>query len=133
MPRLAPQIFFAAVTAVFLLANAGCKLDRRAEPPDMELRVIADSIERLMRSATDLSQPNVVRRMLALYPDRGRVISAAGGRVTTTTSPLRFGWSESEPSTFRNSSFVRILRTTCFPGLAGSVRFEKAAMICWRT
>ena len=31
-----------------------------------------------------------------------------GGRVTTTTSPLRFGCSESEPSTFRSSSLFMI-------------------------
>ncbi len=44
-----------------------------------------------------------------------------GGRVTTTTSPLRFGWSESEPSTFRSSSLFMIRSMTCLPGLAGSV------------
>lgn len=91
MPRRTRLPFLAVAATTLLLAGAGCKLDRRAEPPDMELRVIADSIERLMRSATDLSQPNVVRRMLALYPDRGPVISAAGGRVTTTRDSLAMG------------------------------------------
>jgi hypothetical protein len=91
MPRRTRLPFVAIAAAALMLAGTGCKLDRRAEPPDMELRVIADSIERLMRSATDLSQPNVVRRMLALYPDRGQVISASGGRVTTTRDSLVLG------------------------------------------
>ena len=52
-----------------------------------------------------------------------------GGRVTTTTSPLRLGWSESEPSTFRSSSLFMIRSMTCLPGLAGSVTFSKAVRI----
>ena len=56
-----------------------------------------------------------------------------GDLVTTTTSPLRFGWSESEPSTFRSSSLFMILRITCLPGFAGSVRFWKASRTAVRT
>ena len=56
-----------------------------------------------------------------------------GGRSTTTTSPLRLGCSESLPSTFRSSSFLRIFSTTCFPGFAGSVRFWNAAITAFRT
>jgi hypothetical protein len=35
-----------------------------------------------------------------------------GGFSTTTTSPLRFGCRESEPSTSRSSSFISTFETT---------------------
>ena len=56
---------------------------------------------------------------------RRRRVDWYGGRNTTTTSPERFGCSASVPSTLRSSSFFMILRTTCLPGFAGSVRFLK--------
>ena len=56
-----------------------------------------------------------------------------GGRRTTTTSPLRFGCSESEPSTFRSSSLFMIRRTTCLPGFAGSVSVWNALRTAVRT
>ena len=84
-------LFLAALTALTLASAGGCRLARYQEQPDMELRVVADSIERLMRQATDLSKPNAVRRMLALYADTGHVISATGGRVTTTRDSLAAG------------------------------------------
>ena len=52
--------------------------------------------------------------------------------MTTTTSPLRFGCSESEPSTLRSSSLFMILRMTCLPGFAGSVRLANAFRIAVR-
>jgi hypothetical protein len=41
--------------------------------------------------AYDLSDTNVVRRFMALYPPRGRVVSAAAGRVTTSRDTLEQG------------------------------------------
>ena len=54
-------------------------------------RAIADTLRTLVVRAYDLSDTNVVRRFLALYPDRGRVVSAAGGRVTTSRDTLELG------------------------------------------
>ena len=46
---------------------------------------VADSLERLVRAAYDITAPgDVVARLVSLYPDSGRVISATAGRVTTT-------------------------------------------------
>ncbi len=49
---------------------------------------IADTIRARMKAACDLSAPNFVARLMSLYPDTGRVISATGGRITTTRAEL---------------------------------------------
>jgi hypothetical protein len=49
---------------------------------------IADTIRGRMKAACDLSAPNFVARLMSLYPDTGRVISATGGRITTTRAAL---------------------------------------------
>ena len=69
--------------------------------------------------------PEEVRQRDRLVRRRRRPTGTAAA-VTTTTSPLRFGWSESEPSTLRSSSLFMILRMTCLPGFAGSVRLANA-------
>jgi len=51
-----------------------------------EKAAIADSLKRLVAATYDLSKPDPVKRLMSLYPDTGRVISASGG-VTTTTRP----------------------------------------------
>ena len=41
-----------------------------------------------MADATDLSKPNVYERLIALYPDSGRVVSAGAGGVVTSRDTL---------------------------------------------
>lgn len=65
---------------------AGCR-DPEKIPPD-ERRAIADSLTTLVTQAYDLGRSDAVARLLALYPDSGRVISAVAGRVTTTRDTL---------------------------------------------
>lgn len=86
------RLFPAVILALALLSSGACKLRRYPEEQqqDLELKVAADSVEHIMREATDLSKPGFVRRMLALY-DTGRVISAGGGRLTTTRDSLAMG------------------------------------------
>ena len=48
---------------------------------DAERTAIRNEVESALRQAYDLSSPNVTQRMLALYQDTGRVVSASGGRV----------------------------------------------------
>lgn len=86
------RMFPVLLLAASVLSTAGCKLRRYPEEQqqDIELKVEADSIEHLMREVTDLSKPNFVRRMLALY-DTGQVISAAGGRLTTRRDSIAMG------------------------------------------
>jgi ketosteroid isomerase-like protein len=52
---------------------------------------LEDTLTHQIEAAYDFTQPDVVERMSALYPDTGRVISASGGYVTTTADSLRQG------------------------------------------
>lgn len=56
-----------------------------------ERQAIADSISRQVKSAYDLSKPNVEQRLLSLYPPSGRVVSAASGQVLTSRDSLAMG------------------------------------------
>ena len=55
---------------------------------DRQRAAIADTLRRTITSAYDFRQPNVVARLMSLYPDSGRVVSASAGRVTTTRGAL---------------------------------------------
>ena len=56
-----------------------------------EKKAIADSLQRLVVATYDLSKPDPVKRLMSLYPDTGRVISASGGVMTTTRPKLEEG------------------------------------------
>ena len=77
-----------AVVLVLSAPLAACahRDDRPLSRP--ERAAIADSIARLVTTACDLGAPDPVARMLALYPAEGSVVSAAGGRVTTSRDTL---------------------------------------------
>lgn len=74
-----------AGTTAQLACSAGTS---SATLSNQERSTIADSIRGRLRAACDLSSPNFVEHMMALYPDTGRVISATGGRITTTRAEL---------------------------------------------
>jgi len=83
-----------------------------------ERRAIADSLTALVTDAYDLSRPDAAKRLIALYPDSGRVISAAGGRVITTQGALaseiesfwrRVGRNMQEPRFVMGSSYVDVI------------------------
>src|SRR5690606_29628357 len=77
--------------AVFLLALA-CQ----APPPapgvplsEAERQAIAAAVEARLREATDLrAEGDVLARMLSVYPDSGRVVSASAGMVTVERDSL---------------------------------------------
>lgn len=50
---------------------------------------IADTLRATVREAYDLSKGDAVRRFMSLYPADGRVVSATGGRVSTTRDSLQ--------------------------------------------
>lgn len=50
---------------------------------------IADTLRALVRDAYDLSKGDVVKRMMSVYPASGRVVSATGGRITTSRDSLQ--------------------------------------------
>jgi hypothetical protein len=52
-------------------------------------KIITDSLRKLVTNAYDLSKPNVVERMMSLYPASGSIYSASGGRVFTKRADLQ--------------------------------------------
>ncbi|MEO7998582.1 MAG: DUF4440 domain-containing protein [Gemmatimonadaceae bacterium] len=83
-----------------------------------ERAAIADSLETLVKSAYDFSKPDVVPRLLALYPDSGRVISASAGHVSSSRTALateiagfwqRVGQNMQNPKFIIGSSYVDVI------------------------
>ena len=55
-------------------------------------RAVSDTLRTLIVNAYDLTKPgDAVARLMSLYPDSGRVISASGGQVTTNRDSLEAG------------------------------------------
>jgi hypothetical protein len=54
-------------------------------------RAIADTLRAIVVAVYDLSDSNVVRRFMSLYPTAGRVVSGSGGRLTTSRDTLELG------------------------------------------
>lgn len=78
----------AAVLSAALIASA-CRVERHdLYGETSEQAAIADTLTRLVQHAYDFSSPDVVDRLLALYPDTGRVVSASGGRVIASRDSL---------------------------------------------
>jgi ketosteroid isomerase-like protein len=69
---------------------------------DADRRAVADTLVKLIRHAYDLSAPNVAERLLSLYPDTGRIVSASGGQVVTSRDTLAQGIRYFWESTGRN-------------------------------
>lgn len=77
--------------AAFILVLSACTADLAAKAPlaEGERAAIADTLRTMVRAAYDLNKGDVVRRFMSLYPESGRVVSATGGRVSTTRDSLQ--------------------------------------------
>ncbi len=79
--------------SVFLTAAAviavACNRTTDDTPSSRERAAIADSLKHLVTNAYDLSKPDVVNRLMSLYPTEGPVVSANTGSATTTRSALQ--------------------------------------------
>ena len=85
--RVARPAVLAVLTVLVLVAAACARTDDR--PLDREQRAaIADSIAKLVARAYDLRAADPAAGMLSLYPAEGSVVSAVGGRVTTSRDSL---------------------------------------------
>lgn len=82
------NVVISALVAGLALA---CQQQSAREMSAAEKKAVADSLKRLVVNAYDLSQPDPVKRLMSLYPDSGRVISASGGVITTTRPQLEQG------------------------------------------
>ena len=81
------------IAATFLLALGGaCGAPSHTQLDATYQRAITDTLRTLIVDAYDLTKPgDKVARLMSLYPDSGRVISASGGQVTTTRDSLEAG------------------------------------------
>ncbi|MDQ6612232.1 MAG: hypothetical protein M3Y64_07345, partial [Gemmatimonadota bacterium] len=67
---------------LMLVLGVGCS--DAGQVSAAQRRTIADSLQALVMQAYDFSRPDARVRLLSLYPDSGRVISASAGRITTS-------------------------------------------------
>jgi hypothetical protein len=73
-------------------ALASCAPAKSSTMTDAQRGAIADTLRTMIRSAYDLSTPgDAVARLMSLYPRSGPVISASGGRVSTSRDTLAAG------------------------------------------
>lgn len=104
-------------TALLGIASlAGCT--RVEGVPAVERRAIADSLSALVEAAYDFSRADAPASLLSLYPDSGRVISAAAGQTLTTRDSLggairgfweRVGQNMREPRFVLGSTWVDVI------------------------
>jgi len=85
------QYKLAVVLAMVTVGSFACEPDRESRLSPARRTAIADTLTSMIRSAYDLKANDVVGRFMSLYPDTGRVISASGGRVTTTRDSVESG------------------------------------------
>src|SRR6478609_4556762 len=82
--RLAAFVLGAAALAQF-----ACGPDSPRPVSEAQRKVITDSLRSLVTNSYDLSKPDVVTRMMSLYPTTGPIYSASAGRVFTKRSDLQ--------------------------------------------
>ena len=90
--KLAHVFILAAFTTLLVMACGTAP----ARTSAAERAAIADTIRRTVSEAYDFSRPDVLRRLMSLYPDSGRLVSAAAGRIITSRDSLerelRYFW-----------------------------------------
>jgi hypothetical protein len=86
-PRLPRATALTALAAAAVSAFAVSCAPAGAPDPRRDA-ALSDTLTALIVRAYDLSRPDAVARLMALYPTSGPVVSAAAGRVTTTRAAL---------------------------------------------
>ena len=71
------------------IAQFACGQDAMRPVPEAQRKAISDSLSHLVINSYDLSKPDLVGRMMSLYPTTGPLYSASGGRVFTKRSDLQ--------------------------------------------
>lgn len=56
-----------------------------------ERQAIVDSLTSQVKAAYDVTKPDAEKRLLSLYPESGRVVSASGGQVIGSRDTLAMG------------------------------------------
>lgn len=116
LPHCGGRLGITIALALLGAFTSACRPDDRIAPD--ERRAIADTLTALVTEAYDLQRPDAPARLLALYPDSGRVISAVAGRVTTTRDALateirgfweRVGQNMRDPQFVLGSTYVDVI------------------------
>jgi hypothetical protein len=82
----------ATIYIAVVATSAACARPASDALTATERSAIADTLQRLLVSAYDISKPgDAVARMMSLYPPSGGVVSASGGRVTVARDSLEAG------------------------------------------
>ena len=89
-PRVVLTLFAVAL-ALAILASTRRSVAAPRPLPRPTREALAREIELQLREAYDLSKPNVAERLLSLYPDSGRVVSATAGQMVTSRDSLADG------------------------------------------
>jgi hypothetical protein len=80
------------LSATFVVAALGpAACTRSPTLTRQERAAIVAQLTRQVKAAYDFSKPGVEQRLLSLYPDTGRVVSASGGRMVTSRDTLAMG------------------------------------------
>ena len=79
----------AFVLGAAAIAQFACGPETPRPVSDAQRKVITDSLRHLVTNRYDLSKPDVVARMMSLYPTTGPIYSASGGRVFTKRADLQ--------------------------------------------
>jgi ketosteroid isomerase-like protein len=78
-----------AALVLSLVSATGCGGSPAARPDPVRDAALRDTLTAIVSDAYDFSRPDVVSRLMALYPTSGPVVSAAAGRVSTTRVALQ--------------------------------------------
>jgi hypothetical protein len=76
---------------VLPLALLGVACRRTTSVSVTQRQQIVAALTRQVKDAYDLAKPDVPKRLLSLYPDTGRIVSASGGRIITSRDTLAMG------------------------------------------
>jgi ketosteroid isomerase-like protein len=94
-PRMPGTLTLRASQLLVLAGLVAC-VARSDELTTSERSTIATEIDARVRDAYDLTKPGAEQRMLALYSDTGRIVSASGGRAIasrdTVTKGIHLFW-----------------------------------------
>ena len=80
---------FAIVGLIALTVSTGCSDAVTGEMTTARRTAISDSIRTRVVDTYDLTKPNVVARLMSLYPDSGPVYSTSSGHVSATRAELQ--------------------------------------------
>src|SRR5687767_14241731 len=82
---------FLAVSAVILVSVSACTRTESTQQALTEAQKaeIEDEIRKVVMDTYDLTAPDVVDRLMRLYPDSGPVYSTSSGHITRTREELK--------------------------------------------